>query len=93
MHAEEDPPYILPSPLPNPPKKVKTETALPTTPPRTSLKRPAPDDSENVQRTAKRSKMNAEISSPSKKRRLEEDGLIMMEGANDRLEDDIIEID
>lgn len=35
-----------------------------------------------------------ELSSPSKKRRLEEDGLVVMESVHDKLEDeDIIEID
>lgn len=31
--------------------------------------------------------------SPSKKRRLEEDGLVIMDGADDRLDHDVIEID
>jgi ubiquitin-like 1-activating enzyme E1 B len=46
------------------------------------VKRSAPDDA------------NASaITSPSKKRRLEEDGLIMMESKDDQLRDDVIEID
>jgi ubiquitin-like 1-activating enzyme E1 B len=50
--------------------------------------------------TPKRPRVNANANgnaivgpSPSKKRKLEEDGLVLMEGANDELADDIIEID
>lgn len=57
-----------------------------------TLKRPAPTD-DDVEPSAKRVKIDV-LSSPSKKQRLEEDGIIMMDGANDRLEeDDIIVID
>lgn len=48
--------------------------------------------------TPKRLRLNASAasgaeSSPSKKRKLEEDGLVLMDGENDQLVDDIIEID
>lgn len=47
---------------------------------------------------AKRAKTNGassiELGSPSKKRRLEEDGLVMLESATDKIDrDDVIEID
>ncbi|KAK7062646.1 E1 ubiquitin-activating protein uba2 [Paramarasmius palmivorus] len=91
-HPVDAPPYILPDPLPQPPRKVKPVQA-PSTPPRASLKRSAPDDIDNVEPSAKRRKAD-DLSSPSKKRRLEEDGLIMMDSANDKLEDEnVIEID
>jgi len=91
-HPIDAPAFILPSPLPKPPRKLK-----PSTPPPATLKRSAPDD-EVIEAgpSAKRAKINGAtigISSPSKKRRLEEDGLILMENANDKLEDDVIEID
>lgn len=87
------PPFILPSPLPLPPQKARAST-----PPPTTLKRSAPDDEIfEVGPSTKRAKTNGttnvDITSPSKKRRLDEDGLILMDNANDRLEDDVIEID
>ncbi|KAF9067624.1 hypothetical protein BDP27DRAFT_1328434 [Rhodocollybia butyracea] len=48
---------------------------------------------EPVKSSGKTKVKDSEISSPSKRRRLENDGLIMMEGVNDRLDDDIIVID
>jgi ubiquitin-like 1-activating enzyme E1 B len=56
------------------------------------------DDDEiiDLEPTPKRVKSGAStniIASPSKKKRLEEDGLILMDGANDQLRDDVIEID
>ncbi|KAJ7595673.1 hypothetical protein C8J56DRAFT_386527 [Mycena floridula] len=93
-HSVNAQPFILPSQLPKPTRKVKPATPAPSTPPRKSLKRPAPDDDIEVVRTPKRSKTSEDpITSPSKKRRLEEDGLIMLDGVNDKLDDDIIEID
>lgn len=65
-----------------------------------SLKRSLPAEDEDgiidLEPTVKRARLtqiNEAIASPSKKRRLEEDGLILMEGAHDRLDDDVIEID
>ncbi|PBK83910.1 hypothetical protein ARMGADRAFT_1018827 [Armillaria gallica] len=91
-HPADSPPYILPSPLPIAPRKPK-QVVVPDSPVKMStLKRPAPTD-DDVEPSAKRVKIDV-LSSPSKKQRLEEDGIIMMDGANDRLEeDDIIVID
>ncbi|KAK0450329.1 uncharacterized protein EV420DRAFT_1621956 [Desarmillaria tabescens] len=90
-HPPDAPPFILPSPLPKAPRKPK-QVALPDSPVKMStLKRPAPTD-DDVEPSAKRVKVDA-LSSPSKKQRLEEDGIILMDGADDRLEDDIIVID
>jgi ubiquitin-like 1-activating enzyme E1 B len=47
----------------------------------------------SVKRTKTNGTTGVDITSPSKKRRLDEDGLILMDSANDRLEDDVIEID
>jgi ubiquitin-like 1-activating enzyme E1 B len=100
------PPFILPSPLPQPPCKAKPPPpALPSSPPiksAPSLKRPAPDDDDGdvieVASTPKRPRNNGgpsegSVSSPSKRRRLDEDGLVLMSGKDDRLEDEVIEID
>jgi len=102
-HPASAPSFILPDPLPQPPRKEKPPVPAPETPPRASLKRSAPDDdvillddeksSEPAAKKQKLSPPEPEISSPSKKRRLEEDGLIMMEGADDKLDDDVIVID
>ncbi|KAF5364889.1 hypothetical protein D9758_008104 [Tetrapyrgos nigripes] len=95
-HPVDVPAFILPDPVPEPPKKAKPAVII-STPPKTSLKRSAPDDDIlELEPTAKRQKsaMNQDISSPSKKRRLEEDGLIIMETADEKLEDDdVIVID
>ncbi|KAF5364894.1 hypothetical protein D9758_008125 [Tetrapyrgos nigripes] len=95
-HPVDAPAFILPDPVPEPPKKAKPAVII-STPPKTSLKRSSPDDDIlGLEPTAKRQKsaMNQDISSPSKKRRLEEDGLIIMETADEKLEDDdVIVID
>lgn len=78
---------------------MKVVAPAPETPPRVSLKRSLPlDDDEiiDLEPTPKRVKSGPStkaMTSPSKKRRLEEDGLILMDGANDQLGDDVIEID
>jgi ubiquitin-like 1-activating enzyme E1 B len=69
---------------------------LTTPPPPTAVKRPAPEDGE--QPSAKRARTNgfapnAGLASPSKKRKLEEDGLVMLDTASEELRDDVIEID
>ena len=93
------PALILPSPLPKPPKKVKPRAPTPSTPV-PSKKRPAPDDIEEIDApAAKRSKTvpdpGAVPFTPSKKRRLDEDGLIMLDNAEEKIEEDpdVIEID
>lgn len=64
-----------------------------------SRKRTAPDDDvAEVEPSAKRTKINGtsatDIASPSKKRKLEEDGLVLLDGANDRMDqEDVIVID
>ena len=86
-HPEDEPPFILPHPLPRPSKKVKAR--LPTTPlssPAKVAKRPAPDDDDIAeQQPAKRLKTStngngADPYTPRKKRQLEEDGLIIVDG-------------
>ncbi|KAK7055294.1 hypothetical protein R3P38DRAFT_2846239 [Favolaschia claudopus] len=101
-HPVDAPPFILPDPLPRPPRKVKLPPPMPETPVRLSLKRSAPDDDGgdeiiDLEPTPKRPRTtaasDAAIKSPSKKRKLDEDGLILMDGIDDKLDDDIIEID
>lgn len=102
-YPKDAPPFILPSPLPKPTKKPKIAPPPPETPPRVNLKRGLPvDDGEIIDLipTPKRPRVNPNVNgtrsvgpSPSKQRKLEEDGLVLMEGANDELGDDIIEID
>jgi len=93
---------VLPHPLPQPPKKVKTR--LPTTPlssPVKATKRRAPDeDSIMEEQPAKRLKTSTngnelDPSTPRKKRQLEEDGLIILDGPEEGQDDDagIIVID
>ncbi|KAJ8082447.1 E1 ubiquitin-activating protein uba2 [Marasmius tenuissimus] len=88
-------PFILPDPLPRPPRKEKPSLPPPpSTPPRASLKRSAPDDSDIVESEPSAKRMKADVlASPSKKRRLEEDGLVLMDSATDVLDDNVIEID
>jgi ubiquitin-like 1-activating enzyme E1 B len=105
-HPMDAPPFILPSPLPQPPRKTKPPPpALPSSPPIKSvpsLKRPAPDGDDGdvieVESAPKRPRNNGSIregsvSSPSKRRKLDEDGLLLMNGKDDKLEDEVIEID
>lgn len=102
-HPAHAKPFILPNPLPRPPRKVKVAPPAPETPLRVSLKRPAPgdhgDDIIDLEPTPKRQRVRGNghgdeaIKSPSKKRKLDEDGLILMEGKDDLLDDDIIVID
>ncbi|EIN04677.1 hypothetical protein PUNSTDRAFT_146335 [Punctularia strigosozonata HHB-11173 SS5] len=96
-HPADGPAMILPSPLPSPPAKPKPAAPMPSTPPpSTAVKRPAPDDNEEP--LPKRARTNGAIpdsvfASPSKKRKLDEDGLVMLDTANEELRDDVIEID
>ncbi|TFK34634.1 hypothetical protein BDQ12DRAFT_689301 [Crucibulum laeve] len=108
-HPYTEPPFILPSPLPKPPKKIKPAAIpLPETPQRTSLKRARSLDlqeDENgvieIEPTPKKQKLesnkrklNEDEQSPSKRRKLEKDGLLLMDGAQDNLEqEDFIVID
>jgi len=100
-HPEDEPPFILPHPLPRPPKKAKAK--LPTTPlpsPTKVVKRPAPDDDDLVeQQPTKRLKTStngsgADPYTPRKKRQLEEDGLIIIDGPEgDQDDTEVIVID
>ncbi|KZP05062.1 hypothetical protein FIBSPDRAFT_967619 [Athelia psychrophila] len=100
-HPVDAPAFILPSPLPLPPRKERRATPPPPCDPATSKKRNAPDDDEiiEVEPSSKRAKTNGNgpsapaLTSPSKKRRLEEDGLLLMDSITDQLRDDVIEID
>lgn len=72
----------------------------PVTPQPTAVKRSAPDDDDDVEPAAKRVKTNGAmwspsglITTPSKKRKLEEDGLILLEDATEKLDDDVIVIE
>ncbi|KAG6333441.1 hypothetical protein ID866_5643 [Astraeus odoratus] len=97
-HPANGPSLVLPSPLPKPPYTPHFST--PTSAP--SRKRSAPDDDDDgiveLGPLTKRPKTNgtgstSELGSPSKKRRLEEDGLVMLSNATDKMDDDVIEID
>jgi hypothetical protein len=89
---------ILPSPLPEPSKKAKLVISQRSSPPSTPLrvqKRSAPDSLDEAQPT-KRARVVTSIStsSPSAARRLEEDGLIMLDRNGPTDEDiDIVVID
>ncbi|KAF8347457.1 hypothetical protein F5887DRAFT_1060776 [Amanita rubescens] len=106
-HSIDAPPFILPSPLPQPPRKKAKRPPPVETPPRPSLKRPLPTEDENgvidLEPTPKRARTKTNLNSrtsgdnstasPSKRRRLEEEGFLLMEGGSTALEDDVIEID
>jgi ubiquitin-like 1-activating enzyme E1 B len=84
---------ILPNPLPKPAKRAKPIISQPSSPPSTPLrvkKRPAADSVEEAQ-PAKRARI---ATTPSKHQRLEEDGLILLDGNRSMDEDfDIVVID
>ena len=111
-HPITEAPFILPSPLPRPVPKVKPPPA-PMTPPRTSTKRPLPlelaDGVLDLDPTPKKPKLAVGVvagkskrklednPSPSKRRRLEDEGLVLMDGPDEVLdvmsEEDYIVID
>ena len=100
-HPITEAPFMLPSPLPRPVPKVKPLPA-PVTPPRTSTKRPLPlelaDGVLDLDPTPKRPKLAAGVvagkskrklednPSPSKRRRLEDEGLVLMDGPDEVLD-------
>ena len=94
-HPADGPALILQSTLPVPPRKPKP--VAPSTPPQKGTKRSAPDD-DDVEPLAKRQKTNGAAPlpppfTPSKKKRLEDDGLIMLDNPDETLEDDVILVD
>ncbi|KAF9218464.1 hypothetical protein BS17DRAFT_869307 [Gyrodon lividus] len=95
-HPAGGPALVLPSPLPQPPYNPRPSTPIPPAP---SRKRSAHDDEvSGIEPSAKRAKTNGaslpELGSPGKKRRLEVDGLVMLDSAGDKIDDDdVIEID
>ncbi|KAI0301596.1 hypothetical protein B0F90DRAFT_1718560 [Multifurca ochricompacta] len=94
-HPIDGPPMILPDPLPEPGQRVKSITPRPSTPPSMLpriQKRPAPDGMDEAQ-PAKRARIAASSnSSPRTSRRLEEDGLILIDG-DESVDEDIVVID
>jgi len=107
-HPITEAPFILPSPLPRPDPKVKLPPA-PVTPPRTSTKRPLPlelaDGVLDLDPTPKKPKLTARVvageskrkfednPSPSKRRRLEDEGLVLMDGPDEVLDTgDVMEV-
>jgi ubiquitin-like 1-activating enzyme E1 B len=85
---------VLPDPLPLPPKVVKA-------PEISAQKRAAPDDEEVAEEPpVKRARTNGftmsnVLVSPSKKRKLDEDGILLLEAPNEKVDVniDVIEID
>jgi ubiquitin-like 1-activating enzyme E1 B len=92
----------LPTQLPIPPKKFKVKPpSSPSEPvtPAVSLKRIAPEDDDIVEQPSKRLKKSTDdgksepLASPRKRKLLEEEGIVMLDNLDDRLEYDVIEID
>ncbi|KAF5353893.1 hypothetical protein D9756_007116 [Leucocoprinus leucothites] len=115
-HPIDAPPFILPDPLPQPPRRVKPKLPVaPETPPRPTVakdnfvedengvieidptpRRPSRPTVTHIQtdrRVSRKRTHSVGQQSPSKKRRLDEDGLVMLDGENDRMMDDVIVID
>ncbi|KAF9450853.1 hypothetical protein P691DRAFT_664436 [Macrolepiota fuliginosa MF-IS2] len=112
-HRIDASPYILPDPLPRPPKRIKPiVSATPATPPRPEKETVQEDENGVIEidptprrpsrpliatRGGPKAPRKREHSivqhSPSKKRRLDEDGLIILDGAHDQMMDDVIVID
>ncbi|KAI9509329.1 hypothetical protein F5148DRAFT_1012509 [Russula earlei] len=91
-HPVDGPAMILPSPLPNPAKRVKPilpETSPQSSTPQRAQKRPVPDGVDESQPT-KRARIATILPnhSPSKARRLEEDGLVLLDQPG-RMDEDI----
>lgn len=90
-HPADGPSVVLPSPMPAPakrPAKPMPKTPEPASP-RTSLKRPAPhDDDFEASQPAKKLARTPTHGSPSKRRQLEDDGLVILEKQGEAVEDD-----
>nr|BAF64519.1 Uba2 [Coprinopsis cinerea] len=108
-HPVDAPPFILPSPLPKPSRKPKPRAPTPETPHKANGKRTLPVENDDgiidLAPTPKKPKFSVASNlplkrkaedepSPSKKRKLEEDGLVVLDGADDKIEEqDYIVID
>lgn len=95
-HPEGSPPFVLPHLLPQPPKKVKARlSTTPLSSPVKATKRRAPDEDSIMEgQPAKRLKTSAngnelDPSTPRKKRQLEEDGLIILDGPEEGQDDGV----
>lgn len=82
---------ILPSPLPKPPKVAKP-IAQGATPPSTPRKRAldidgVPDGAPPAKRAKPTKAPEVNLSSPSKKRRLEEDGLLILDNPDEKIDE------
>lgn len=90
-HPHDGPAIILPSPLPVLPKKVKPPPKLAPIASTPSRKRALDGADASAERPSKRTKSNGALpqvlSSPSKNRKLDEDGLVMLD-PNEKLEDE-----
>ncbi|KAI0070738.1 hypothetical protein K474DRAFT_1669734 [Panus rudis PR-1116 ss-1] len=101
-HNIEEKPYILPDPLPSPPRKEKPKTVAPSTPPAQAVsagvKRRAPDDDDVIADddvvvpTSKRVRTSDDPTAnvtftPSKKKKFEDDGLIILDTLEEKVED------
>ncbi|TFK97644.1 hypothetical protein BDV98DRAFT_607348 [Pterulicium gracile] len=101
-HPTDAPPFILPSPMPIAPRKPPPPAPAPSTPPKTLLKRTFDEMeiSEDQEPSAKRAKLpggklhesrlvNSRLpESPSKRKTLDEDGVVIMDGPMDEELDD-----
>lgn len=88
-HPAGEQPFILPDPLPDPPRQDRRST-----PPSPSTPRKRPlDAAEGELPPKKRVKGDMApasiLSSPSKKRRLEEDGLLILEDPTENIDADV----
>ncbi|KAI0036331.1 hypothetical protein K488DRAFT_39149, partial [Vararia minispora EC-137] len=94
-HPANGPAFVLPSPMPIParrPPKPKEPTPLPAavrTPPRHSLKRAAPDDDDvETMQPAKKVAKGTLPGTPSKRRQLEHDGVVVLDAEGEVVDDD-----
>ncbi|KAF9531343.1 hypothetical protein CPB83DRAFT_848881 [Crepidotus variabilis] len=104
-HPIDAPPYVLPSPIPKLQTRPKPIVVTPETPQKAGVKRPLPVEMEDgvldLEPTPKKPKPNLngtkrkrdDHASPSKRRKLEEDGVVEMDGPNEILDEEPIAIE